>query len=146
MRIPAINNNTNNNQNFTGVFKDGKEIRSFIKGARQENRLRFKNILERMKKVKDDYVYYLEKKEYKNIVHSDSLFEEPIEEISTGFELARYKGGDKTKRQWLAGFEDDGYMSEKLSEVTERLEKLYPLRSGPKTTEKTTKEILDLMA
>ena len=145
MKIPAVNNNTNNNQNFTGVFRDGKEIRSFIKGARQENRIRFKNILERMKKVKDDYVYYLEKKEYKNVVHPDSWFEEEKVVTETGYELARQKGNDPSTRQWLAGFENDGYMWEKLGELTDRLEKLYPLRSGKKTTEKTTNEILDLM-
>lgn len=152
MRVQTINNvysNDKNNYhktNFTATFKMNNDIKTFISGSKYENMVRFKEILKRMKKVKDDYVYTLEKKTYENKKPAEFIFDEEETVIETGYELSRQKGNNPTTKEWIAGFEDDGYFRGKLGELNDKLEDLYPLRAGKKTKEKMATEILDIMA
>ena len=116
----------------------------FINESSYENMVRFKELLKRMKKVKDEYEYVLEKKTYKNKVTRDFPWEEEVE-ITTGYELSRQKGADISTKKWVAGFEDSFYMRKSLGELNDRLEELYPQRAGKITRGKVTDEILDIL-
>lgn len=143
MRVSAVNNNQNK-INFSGVFKKNKDIETIVKASTYENMVRFQELLKRMKKVKDEYVYVFEKKTYTNEVMPDYPFGEYETVTTTGFELSRQKGNDESTKKWVAGFEDDFYMP-KLGEINDRLERLYPQRAGKKTKGKKTEEILNMM-
>ena len=152
MRVQAINNSytnqrTKNNKAFTGEFERNQDIEMFMKYSRYEDMVRFRNILTKMKKKKDDNVYVLEKKTYVNEVEPDfwSFDEEETEKVTTGFELSRYKKGNPDEKKWIGGFEDDGFFSHSLGEVVERLEDEYPTKAGKITRGKTSQEIFDMM-
>lgn len=150
MRVPSVNGSyTNNNQksqNFKGEFLVNAELKSFMKVSRYENLVRFKQLLEKMKKVNDDFVYVVEKKVYTNIVHSDWLCDEDEVVPDVGYEFSRHKKGDINTREWLLGIEQSCWMEPTLGEINDKLELLYPQRAGKKTREKITNELLDLMA
>ena len=153
MKIQAISNSSINqksksNTAFTGEFEMNDEIKTFVNLSKYEHMARFRDLLVKMKKKNDDYVYVLEKKTYVNEVEPNFSWnwdEEDTVKIETGFELSRYKKGNPTEKKWIAGFEDDGFYRNKLGELNERLEDEYPVRAGKITRGKTSKEIFDMM-
>ena len=148
MRVSAISNNyvnsKKNNTNFTATFKMTKDIETMINASTYENMVRFKDILKRIKKVKDDFVYIFEKKSYTNEVLVDDIFEHYETQTTTGFELSRYKVDNPSQKEWVGGFEDDFYRP-KLGEINDRLEYVYPQRAGKITKGKMKAEIKKLM-
>ena len=149
MKVSAINNNnySQNNKSFKAVFEKNDDIKYFINESSYENMVRFRDLLARMKKKDDGLIYKLEKKTYVNEKTPDFLFDDPEDtvEITTGYELSRTKGNDPTTKEWVGGFDDDWYMTNKLGEVNDILEYLHPMRAGKITKGKMTAEIFDMM-
>ena len=108
--------------------------------------LRFRDILTRMKKAKDNFVYTLERKKYTYEKQIDPFFDETETVTEYGFELSRQEGKDLSTKKCVAGFDDNGfYYRHSLGELNDRLEEFYPQRAGKVKRGRVTDEITKLM-
>ena len=133
MKINSIGSNYN--LSMKGQFKSGDELNRILKWADKQELNRFKDNLERMKKVDDGKVYSID-------IFDD--WHTPDDENYTFSDIdLKFYTQERNEQNKSGDYIELKRANSKLALINNQLEKLYPKNN--KTKEKLQSEIMDLL-
>jgi len=146
MRIQPIQQHSNYTYNnrqkpsFKGEFVRNEAIETLMSCSDIGGLKRFKELVQNMKNVKDDSIFWVELVESEYEIHngSDTAYD-------YDYYLYKQKGQNKRTKRQIAHVYDDVPYESKLAEVNEGLEKFYENKFPAKRKKDIINEIDELL-